>query len=152
MKYSIIVPLYNRVDLTANFVQNIFPYLKDAELILVDNASSDNTFGMIQFFKTVVDVGERIKYIRNDKNLGFSAGNNIGAKEAQTNNLIFISNDVIIHGEFIERLKGTIERRFLLGGRLLNFDTGWNKFKELETPFYYLEGWFIACNKEVFNE
>lgn len=152
MKFSIITPLFNRVDLTANFIQNIFQYLKDGELILVDNASSDNTFGMVQFFKSVADVGERINYIRNESNLGFSKANNIGAEQAKSDVLLFISNDVVAHGDFITKVLETLNDNNLIGARMVNFNSGWNKFKELDNPIHYLEGWFIACRKSVFEK
>lgn len=61
---------------------------KPLEIIVVDNASTDNTMHMIRSYT------DKIKYIRNDRNVGVSA-RNIGLKNAEGSVVITLDDDVL---------------------------------------------------------
>lgn len=90
---SIIILSYNTADITSNCLRSILtdkglletPY----EIIVVDNASTDDSVSQISKFKNV-------KLIKNKSNLGFAKANNQGIKIARGNYLLFLNSDTII--------------------------------------------------------
>lgn len=151
MNYSIITPLFNRMDLTAEFLQSVFPLCGSGELILIDNNSSDNTEQLVSFFKKNRDPEHRVVYHKNDTNLGFGKANNIGAKLARSNILIFISNDVKILGNFMNTVYKELKDNEIIGPHLLSYDTGWNTYHPVGV-IPYVEGFFMAMKKDVFDK
>lgn len=59
----------------------------DAELILVDNASTDDSASFVH------ERFPAVRQVRLEKNLGFAGGNNAGARVARGQYLAFINND-----------------------------------------------------------
>jgi GT2 family glycosyltransferase len=60
---------------------------RDFEVIFVDNGSSD---GSVEF---VTNNFEEVKVIRNEKNLGYGGGNNIGIRSAEGKYIAILNND-----------------------------------------------------------
>ena len=71
MKLSIITLTYNNLSYTKKFIESLYKYTQDFELIIVDNGSTDGT---VEYLKTL----NSVKLILNKENLGFSKGNNQG--------------------------------------------------------------------------
>lgn len=88
-KLSIIIPTWNTADITQKCIQTIEKHLKsiNPQIIVVDNASSDNTIKLLSHLKT-------LKIIRNSKNFGFAKACNIGAKKAVGDYLLFLNSDM----------------------------------------------------------
>jgi len=87
--YSIIIPVFNKAELTRNCLTKLRPSLAgsgEGEVIVIDNASSDRTPEMLREFLW-------IRHIRNEQNLGFSGANNQGAREARGRFLVLLNND-----------------------------------------------------------
>lgn len=67
-KVSILIPVYNRENIIAETIQSALDQTyTNIEVVIVDNASSDNTWQVIQSFATQ---DSRIKAFRNETNLG----------------------------------------------------------------------------------
>lgn len=102
MKYplvSIITINYNQPGLTAQLLASLrhitYP---NVEVWVVDNASTDAPIdAIIPYFPEV-------HFIKNCQNLGFAGGNNIAAKQAHGQYLLFINNDVEVCPHFLEPL------------------------------------------------
>lgn len=88
-KVSIIIPLYNQVNFTANCLEKLFmhTFASQYELILVDNGSTDRTEELLAVLPSTV------KIIRNKENLGFAKASNQGAAVAKGKYLLFLNND-----------------------------------------------------------
>lgn len=88
-KLSIIILTWNTAAITKKAVDILLNKLKNItyEIIVVDNGSTDNT---AQIFKKLTN----IKYLNTGSNLGFSKGNNFGAKFALGNYLLFLNSDM----------------------------------------------------------
>jgi GT2 family glycosyltransferase len=89
---SIIIVSYNKSKQLEDTLQSIHENLNqiDYELIVIDNASSDNNLGMIRNkFSTV-------KLLVNKENLGFAKACNQGAKFANSKYLLFVNSDIIL--------------------------------------------------------
>lgn len=88
MPVSIIIPCFNRYELTAACVDSIQQHSPDHEIILVDNGSTDET----RFAQVT---------IRNDENRGFAVACNQGAEAATHDLLVFLNNDTIVHQNWL---------------------------------------------------
>jgi GT2 family glycosyltransferase/2-polyprenyl-3-methyl-5-hydroxy-6-metoxy-1,4-benzoquinol methylase/glycosyltransferase involved in cell wall biosynthesis len=100
---SVVVVTYNnermnRLCLDSLLRDTDWPNL---EVIVVDNASSDGTPALLREF---AQTDPRVKVILNDANLGFAAGNNVGANAAQGEYLCLLNNDTIVTGGWLSRL------------------------------------------------
>ena len=105
---SIITVNYNGLNDTCALIDSI-PFNETMEVIVVDNASKQDEAIIIQ---------ERypyIKVIRNEKNLGFSGGNNIGIKKAKGKYLLLINNDTIFKDFNIQALIERLESSSSIG-------------------------------------
>ncbi len=86
---SVIIPTYNRADILPRAINSVLEQTyKNFELIIVDDASSDNTS---QLIKSINDT--RIKYIRHDKNSNGSVARNTGITNAKGEYIAFLDSD-----------------------------------------------------------
>jgi GT2 family glycosyltransferase len=91
VEYSIIMPVFNKAALTRQCLETIRPTLEgagDGEIIVIDNASSDDTPEMLKAFPWA-------RIVRNDVNLGFAGANNQGARLAGGRFLVLLNNDTL---------------------------------------------------------
>lgn len=73
---SVVIPTYNRAHLVSRAIQSVLNQTyQDFELIVVDDASTDNTEEVVKDFKD-----NRIRYIYHDENKGGAAARNTGVK------------------------------------------------------------------------
>lgn len=156
MLASVIVPFYNRWDLTHACLFGLYQHApENIEIILVNDASSDSDCRSGAAWWQKRAARHKIRYLENKTNLGFGGSMNRGAKVAHGDVLIFLSNDVIIYGDFIseilEKIRGT--QNSLVGGRLVYWPAGWNEFEDADGKIIvpYAEGWLLACKKEIWH-
>lgn len=86
---SIIIVSYNTKDLLSVCLSSLIKQKgsKSWEIIVVDNASSDGTSGLIkEKFPDVI-------FIQNKKNVGFSTANNIGLRRARGKYFLLLNSD-----------------------------------------------------------
>jgi len=95
---SIVIPLYNQLAYTQGCLQSLRKTTTvDAEIILVDNASSDGTGA---YLKTLDDV----TIISNADNRGCSGAWNQGAQAASGEWIVILNNDVLLSAGWLEGL------------------------------------------------
>lgn len=86
---SVIIPTYNRANLVGRSIQSVLSQTyRDFEVIIVDDASKDNTEDIIKSF-----FDKRIRYIRHKENKGGSAARNTGIRLAKGEFLAFLDSD-----------------------------------------------------------
>lgn len=152
MTISIITPVWNRANLTAQYLygNNIhYPNDPSIQWIVIDNGSTDGTGGILQYWKDII--GDQLVILKNETNQGFSMACNQGAARADGDILLFLNNDVVIKGDYLTPLERALadNPNSLAGPQLANFDTGWNVFGE--KLISYLIGWCVAIPKEIFD-
>lgn len=86
---SVIIPTYNRADVIKRAIASVQSQTYEhLEIIVVDDASLDNTAEVIQ---SIID--NRIHYICHKTNLGGSEARNTGIKQAQGQYIAFLDSD-----------------------------------------------------------
>ena len=114
MKIGFVILCYGQHDLIIKCVNylNKLDHVSDAEIVLVDNCSPDNTGEQLE--KDFSNI-HNITVIRNIENEGFAKGNNIGYAYARQylncDCLIVMNSDVFIEDEyFLIKLQDLVER------------------------------------------
>jgi GT2 family glycosyltransferase len=98
-KVSIVLLNWNGL----HFIKKTIPPLlklkyANYEIIVVDNHSTDGSLEYLEQFKDII-------VIKNDQNLGYSKGKNIGAMAATGDYLLLLDNDVIIEdSDFLNKI------------------------------------------------
>ena len=88
-KVSVIIPTYNRPELLEKAIFSVLSQtFQDFELLIVDDASTENCRDIVNGFKD-----DRIKYIRNEHNKGIAAVRNIGVKNSSGEYIAFLDDD-----------------------------------------------------------
>lgn len=121
---SIIILSWNTKDILDQCLESLFKDLKNSkissEVIIVDNASSDNSSQVVEKKYPAVIL------IKNKTNLGFAKGNNIGLKTARGKYIMLLNSDTLVQEEAIEKLigfySGQKEKLVALSPLLLNPD------------------------------
>lgn len=89
MEYSIVIPVFNKADLTAHCLRTLRQTLHgagDGEVIVVDNGSTDHTAAVLAEFPWIT-------VLRNGNNRGFAAACNQGAAAAHGRFVVHLNND-----------------------------------------------------------
>ena len=100
---SVIVLNYNgRQHLDDCFTSLLaLDYPKDKlELMLVDNGSSDDS---VEFTEKHFP---SVRIVQSEENVGFASGNNLGAREASGEYIVFLNNDMRVDAQFVSQLIG----------------------------------------------
>src|SRR5207248_2802869 len=92
---SVIVLTYNNWEYTnaCLFALRSCSDYPNLEIIVVDNASSDETRDRLRELEGQDD---RLRVILSDTNLGFAGGNNIGLRAARGEYVIILNNDTVV--------------------------------------------------------
>lgn len=120
-KISIIIVNWNTVDLLKRCLDSL---KLDAEIIIVDNGSTDGSQKMIKGYK-IQNTKYDIQLIENQANLGFAKGNNIGIGQAKGEYIMLLNSDTVVKEGAIEKLVNFLEENkdiSIVGPRLLNQD------------------------------
>jgi hypothetical protein len=90
---SIVIVSYNTKDFLQKCIESIKNTVKDFtyEIIIVDNASKDNSSDLIK------DKFEEVTLMENKENLGFSKANNAGIKKSSGRYVLFLNADTIVY-------------------------------------------------------
>ncbi|MBW3624944.1 MAG: glycosyltransferase [Armatimonadetes bacterium] len=89
------------------------------EVIVVDNASSDDSVRMAE------EQFPWAQVIANERNVGFSAGNNVGIRAAKGRYLLLLNPDTVVHGDALDTLVEFADAHpdtGIVGAKLLNRD------------------------------
>lgn len=150
MSTSIVIPAYGRWDLLHTLLYDLYKNCSlIEEVIVVDNGNvgvnSDVLDGLAWWKNTNM---LPLEVINLETNVGFLQASNLGMKSALEDNIILISTDVRVHKDIVEFMKLS-QPQYIVGGRLLDWDTGWNAIGDKVFP--YLEGWILGASKETWR-
>lgn len=113
-RVSVVVLTYNNLAFTQACLRSIeaesrWPQL---EIIVVDNASTDGTR---DYLREWAAHGDNRKVILNERNLGFSAGNNVGLAAATGDYLVLLNNDTYVTPNWIRTLVNHLRQNPQIG-------------------------------------
>lgn len=101
---SIIVVNYNGKNHLEKCMKSLSEIdYKNYEIVLIDNNSSDDS---VKFITTSYP---KVKIITLDKNYGFAEPNNIGARNASGEFILFLNNDTIVTPNFLTALINVVK-------------------------------------------
>ena len=101
---SIVIPVLNKLDFTVQCLDRIWRNSGDSvsyEILIIDNASTDGT---PDWFADLSRFPRPVRYQRNDRNLGFAGGNNLGARLAQGRFVLFLNNDTLVQPDWLSAM------------------------------------------------
>jgi glycosyltransferase involved in cell wall biosynthesis len=105
-KVSVITATYNHGYVIWRAIQSVlkqtYPYF---ELIIVDDASIDNTLKVVGEFSD-----PRIRYFKLDKNSGPSSARNYGLKKARGEFVAYLDSDNAWYDEFLETMMNGFDK------------------------------------------
>jgi glycosyltransferase involved in cell wall biosynthesis len=101
---SVVVPTYKRPALLGRAVRSILDQsLQDFELIVVDDASGDDTEQTVAAFSD-----PRVRYVRHEENRGLAAARNSGIKAALAPLIAFLDDDDDYLPSYLEAMSGRL--------------------------------------------
>jgi len=110
IKVSVVMPIYNKEKHIRKAIKSILNQtLKNWQLIIVDDGSTDRSLELCQDFKD-----SRIQVIHVD-NGGVSRARNIGIRHATGEYLAFIDSDDYVESEYLEKLT-SVKNDFVISG------------------------------------
>lgn len=138
MDLSVVIVNWNTKEILSECLQSLTldTSLQMAEIILVDNASSDGSPVMVK------ERFPHVKLICNDQNLGFAKANNIGIRLSTGRYICLVNSDVIVLKDCFNSMLAYMDEHpeiGMLGPKILNpdrtlqpscmgFPTLWNMF------------------------
>jgi GT2 family glycosyltransferase len=87
---SIVIPVYNRAELTRQCLDVLLrepPTRTTAEIVVVDDGSTEPQHSIVEAY------GDRVSFVRHERNMGFAAACNDGAAASSGRWLVFLNND-----------------------------------------------------------
>ncbi len=115
---TIIIVTYNYKKYLESCIESIQNQDYPHEIILIDNCSTDGT---MEFMKENFPC---IRYIESNKNIGYGAGNNLGAKYAKGEYLVILNPDTIVEKNWLKEIIKSLEKeeRLITTPKILLYD------------------------------
>lgn len=118
----IIILTYNKIEITKKCLE----YLKNNtscenwRVIIVDNGSKDGTVEYLEKIRETYP--KKISLIKNETNLGYAKGCNIGARDITDGYLLFLNNDVFVLPNWLQNMINCMKKekeRAIVGAKLI---------------------------------
>lgn len=98
MKISIVIPNYNGIKYLKDCIDSIKKQIyTNYEIIIIDNASSDDAYNWIENDISII-------FKRLDKNYGFSRAVNEGIYLSKGEHILLLNNDTVLESDFLEKI------------------------------------------------
>lgn len=146
---SFIIPVFNNFAFTQACITDLLKLKNNIEIIVVDNASTDETINLKKYF------GDKISIIKNNTNLGFAKACNIGFAQSKGDFVIFLNNDIRVKSNFENWVNNLIIKDALVSpnGGLIDYNCSFIKETNQKADgYFYLSGWCLAGFKNIFNK
>lgn len=100
---SIIIPVFNQGQLTQECIESLYQHTpaERFELVVVDNGSDAETLNIL---KQLAAKHSNMRIVRNEENLNFALGCNLGFAASQGSKVIFLNNDTTVTANWLTPL------------------------------------------------
>lgn len=99
---SVVILNYNGIEFVERCLKSVLATdYPNFEVIFVDNASED---GSAKLVRKLFSNNLRLKIIENSENLGFAGGNNVGARHAMGDYMLFLNVDTEVNPAWLREL------------------------------------------------
>jgi GT2 family glycosyltransferase len=156
---SIVIPVFNKWNFTKSCLKDLSQLPEDHEIIIIDNASTDETSKEINNLIAELKPKCWIRYVQNTENTFHSKACNQGAKLATGDYILFLNNDIRVRSNHATWTKDIIaacdSTNGLVGPTMGLLDKNLNFVKEASeqmTGNSYLGGWCIAARRDVWEK
>jgi len=142
---SIVIVNWNSGSLLESCIRSLLEHARECEIIIVDNASEDSSLNFMEGIDSV-------KVLRNNQNVGFAAGNNIGWRASRGDVILFLNPDTECFQESIPCLNQTLDADsdvWAVGGRLV---TPAGKFQPLYNAHTFPSTGSVAAEMLLLDE
>ncbi len=121
MDLSIVIVNWNTRDLLRDCLNSVSDAIEalSVEVLVVDNASKDNSCTMVR------EEFPNVRLIESESNLGFAGGNNLALARATGRYVLLLNTDTLVHGNVLAEAVAWLDRHpdvGVLGPRVLNTD------------------------------
>lgn len=107
MTFSIIVPIYNVEKYLCKCIESLVKQnFSDAEIILIDDCSTDKSLEIAESYQSVPN----LRVISKDTNSGLSNTRNIGLIESSGKYVLFLDSDDYVESDCLRNISKIIER------------------------------------------
>lgn len=139
---SIVIPNYNGKHFLKDCLQSVFSQnIKDQEVIVVDNGSTDGSLEYLQAYPEV-------RVIALERNYGFCRAVNEGIRAAQSSYVILLNNDTVVNENFAAELLRAMKSSpdiFSCSSKMLQFHH--RNLIDDAGDYYCALGWAFARGK-----
>ncbi|MBU1087432.1 MAG: glycosyltransferase [Candidatus Omnitrophica bacterium] len=139
---SVIILNWNSKETIIDCIQSVIDQTyKNIEIIIIDNNSRDGSWPLIEStFK------KKCKLIKNDKNVGFACGQNIGIDNSSGDYILSLNSDAVLDQDYIKEIVNVLEDDQTLGwatGKLLRMLNG-KQTKIIDSTGHFLtSNWYV---------
>ncbi len=134
---SVILVNYNGEEFLRKCIQSLFEITKGVsfEVILVDNASADNSRELVK------REFPQVHLIESNVNLGFSRGNNLGVRKARGSKFLFLNTDTYLVEDSVSVLSNFVDEQSAVAvvGPRLTFEDGSYQLSAGRLPGFAVE-------------
>ena len=109
MKFSVIIPVYNRPEELRELLRSLFKQKDDdLEIVVIEDGSSVTSFHVVGSFKNALHIQYLIQ-----ENTGQGFARNKGMKNAKGDFFVILDSDVILPVDYLQKLSEAIKDRQL---------------------------------------
>lgn len=158
-KLSFCTPVFNKWNFTESYLKDLSCLNHEThEIIIVDNASTDNTQSEINKW---LEKLPNLVYIRNEINSGFGQASNQAFQVAKHDCIMFLNNDIKVYKNqsnwtdvYLTALTENPDQIVSPTGGLVDINREFQFCYETDgdKKFNYLSGWMLASTKQTFNK
>lgn len=105
---TVIIPVYNTSEYLSRCIESVINQTeRNIEIIIINDASTDNSDVVIQNYITT---HPQINYIKLSRNIGVGNARNVGINNAKTKYIAFMDSDDWVDVAYYENMLGCIEK------------------------------------------
>ena len=104
MKVAVVILNYNGASMLAKFLPSVIEYSPGAEIVVADNASTDDSVAVLR------ESFPAVRLIQLDRNYGFADGYNKALKQVDAEYFLLLNSDVEVSDGWLEPLLSFMEQ------------------------------------------